>query len=106
MVWFFGITSFVLAVALGVAVFYLVRFTSYIIAIENDLSEAIAVHNRSINTFDQLLEYNIFFDSPEVQRRTKDILDDIKLCRGATVQVAQKFVRLSKHKYVTVDSDD
>ena len=102
----FVITTILLLIAFVVAVFYLVRFTSYIIAIENDLSEAIAVHNRTISTFDQLLGMQIFFDSPEIQRKTQDILDDIKLCRGATVQVAHKFVRLSKHKYVNVESDE
>lgn len=100
MVWLLGFLCILLFVGVCVLGFFLYRFTSYIMFIEDDISEAIDVHERTVNTFNELLEMNMFFDSPDIQRKVKEVMDDVKVCKFATQKVAQTFVRLSKNKYV------
>lgn len=76
-----------------------------IIAIEDHLSDAIAVHTRTIDTMNALLEMPMFYDSPAVLKAATEVLEDVKVCRAATQQVAEDFVRLSKNKYVTVEEE-
>lgn len=88
---------------LGTACFYLYRFATYIIVIEDDLSEAIEVFNRSNDVLDQMLKPNTFFtDSPEARKMLQDGLEDIKMCKLATQSVIEKFTRLSKKQYIRV----
>lgn len=88
---------------LGVTCFYLYRFVTYIIIIENDLSEAVDVFNRSKEMMEKMLAPNtLFADSPEARRMLNECLDDIKMCKLATQTVVDKFTRLSKKKYIQV----
>lgn len=100
MIWFLSVVIALLLALLGVCGFYLWRFIGYIMIIEDDLGEAVEVHNRTVETFEQLLNMRLFFDSPEVKRAVQDILDDVKVCKLATQKVADNFTRLSKNKYV------
>ena len=100
--------SFLLTVALGFALFYLYRFATYIIVIEEDLSEALEIFERSYETIENILSNNkLIADSPEGRAMLNEILDDIKICRASTIKVIDKFTKLSKQKYIQlVDAEE
>lgn len=96
-----------LAIALSLALFYLYRFATYIIVIEEDLSDALEIFERSSETIEDILTNNkLIADSPEGRAMLNDILDDIKICRASTVKVIDKFTRLSKQKYIQLIDND
>jgi len=95
-------------VLFGVVIFeaYLIyKLVMPIMAIEDHLSEAIAVHVRTLNTMNALLEMPMFYDSPAILKAATEVLEDVKICKAATQQVAEDFVRLSKNKYVTIEEE-
>jgi hypothetical protein len=95
-----------LSVALGFALFYLYRFATYIIVIEEDLSDALEIFERSTETIEDILTNNkLIADSPEGRAMLNEILDDMKVCRASTVKVIDKFTKLSKQKYIQLIED-
>ena len=89
-----------LAGGLGIAVFYMLRFANIVLVLETDLSEAIEVHERSVETFDKILGMQLFFDSPDVRPILIEAQNDIKMCKFVTQKIIQKFIQRSKQKYV------
>lgn len=84
----------------GVATFYLYRWTNIILMLEEDLSEAAEVHERSVGMFDKIINMPLFFDSPEVRPILEEALNDVKVCRMATQKLVNTFTARSKRKYV------
>jgi hypothetical protein len=80
--------------------FLVYRLSSYVMSIEDSLSNAIEIHERTIKTFDAMLEVPMFFDSPAVQQAANAALEDVKLCRAATNEIIQSFTKLSKNVYI------
>jgi hypothetical protein len=70
--------------------------------LEDDFSEAVEVHERSILTFDKLLSMPLLSDSPAVKAVIVEALDDVKMCKMATQQLISKFTSRSKQKYVLI----
>lgn len=88
---------------LGTACFFLYRFATYIFVIENDLSDAVEVFNRSKIVMEAMLAPNaLFADSPAAKQMLNEALDDVKMCKLATQTIIDKFTRLSKRKYIQV----
>lgn len=95
---------FVTSVAV-VSTFYMIRFLRYTMAIEDNLSEAIEVHQRSLEAFDKIVQMELFYDSPQVQAAVVELMEDVKLCKLATQSVADSFIRLSNNKYILLDTN-
>jgi hypothetical protein len=103
---FLIILIIILSILLGISIFYLIRFVGYIISIEDDLAEALEIHERTLETFDKLLNMQMFFDSPQIQKVAVDVLNDVKVCKLATTKIITNFTRLSKNKYVQIVEED
>lgn len=97
------ILLFIMTVWAIVATFFVVRFATYVFAIENSLNDAIDVHHRTLVTFDGVLNTQLFLDSPQAREIFMEITKDIKLCKLATQRIADDFLRLSKNKYVLLN---
>jgi hypothetical protein len=94
---------FILVVVWAIAAtFYAYRWAKIIMLLEDDLSEAIAVHERSVATMDNVLRTPIFFDSPEIRPILDEAMSDIKLCKLATQKLVTTFTSRSKQSYVRV----
>ncbi|MEI6484553.1 MAG: hypothetical protein WCO62_14160, partial [Betaproteobacteria bacterium] len=65
--WVFLIFCLILLIALIVIVFYALRWARIIFILEDDLEEAIEIHQRTVNVLDNILKMQMFFDSPEVK---------------------------------------
>lgn len=103
MVWFLGLLVIVLGVLLGLAIFFLIRFASYIMVVEDTLSEAVDIFNRSKESMDAMVNHVWITDSPEARQLLNECLDDVKTCKFATQKVIDNFTRLSKRKYIQVE---
>ncbi len=70
-----------LVVATGFAAFFAIRWAKIIFLLEDDLSEAIEIHERTAATLEGILKTPMFFDSPEIKRAATEALDNVKVCR-------------------------
>lgn len=98
---FLLIIIFILLVILAIGGHFAFRWAKIIFILEDDFTEALKVHERSLETFDNVLSMQMFFDSPKVRETVIEALEDIKMCRIATQKLVQKFTERSKQKYIT-----
>lgn len=98
LIFFIGLSIF--------STFYLIRWARIIMSLEDQLAEAIEIHERSIATFDKVLKMPLFFDSPEVKPVIAEAFDDIRLCMAATQSLIRAFTRMSKQQYTISREDD
>ncbi len=103
--WFSILLNIILVPWCAFTTFYLVRFIKYLMIKEDILSSAIEVLNRTLGSFTYLLSLPLFYDSKEIKEKTTELLEDIKLSKVAVQRVADDFTRLSKGKYVTLESE-
>lgn len=97
-----------LSIALATVLFYAIRWARIIFILEDDLEEAILVHQRTIEVFDSLLNMQMFFDSPDVKSAAVNALENVKMCQIATQRLIYNFTQRSKQKYIreTENEDD
>jgi len=94
-----------LAAWAGLATFYAYRWAQIILLLEDDLSEAVEVHERSLIVFERILNMPLFFDSPEVKPILQEALGDVKMCKLATQKLVTNFTARSKQRYVRVTEE-
>jgi hypothetical protein len=99
LIFFILSTIFFLATTIIFAVF-LYRWANIVFLIEDTLSEALAVHERTISTFQEILSLQVVFDSPHVKKAYEEILADVKVCKVATLKIVEAFTRLNKKQYI------
>ena len=100
MVIFLSILCLILLIALIAIVFYALRWARIIFVLEDDLEEAIEIHQRTVNVLDNILKMQMFFDSPEVKAVVTETLESVKMCQLATQRLIQNFIQRSKQKYI------
>lgn len=100
------LTAFLLVVILllfilvGVLAFYLYRFATYVIAIEDSLNEAIRIHKEVTELFVAVTETPVYFDSLEIRRLYDELMNKLKICAISTQRVVDVFTNLSKKRYI------
>jgi alpha-L-fucosidase len=82
------------------------RWARVIIILENEYSDALEVHKRTLKTFENLLNMQMFFDSPTVKQTVIEVMEDVKLCQGATARIASVLTSHSKRKYVDEEREE
>ena len=99
--------AFVFFLALLVVSFYAIRWAKIIFILEDDLSEAIEVHERTVATLEAILKTPMFFDSPEIKAAVNESLENVKMCQTATQKLIQNFTQRSKQRYIRlIDNDE
>lgn len=88
---------------LGTAIFYLIRFARIILLVEDEISDAIAVHERTVQTLDALLASPMYSDSPAINQSIRNALDDVTICRAATHRIVDSFTRFSDKQYERIE---
>ena len=91
---------------LGVTLFFALRWAQIIFILEDDLTEAIEVHERTIAMLESLRNTPLFSDSPEVMAAVKEAMENVKVCQTATQKLVQNFTQRSKQRYVRVVEDE
>lgn len=106
MIYFFAFLSLLLFTALVVACYYLYKFATIIMILEDDFSEAIEDLGDVEASVEGLLAMQLFFDSKEVKLAVQESLNEIKKAKVSVGNLIQKFVARSKNKYVIVYEDE
>lgn len=89
-----------LLILLGISVFYLYRFATYVIAIEDSLNEAIRIHKEVTELFVAVTESPVYFDSLEIRKLYDELMNKLKICAISTQRVVDVFTNLSKKRYI------
>jgi hypothetical protein len=88
--------------ALVFVVYHALRWASVIFLLEDDLGEAIDIHERTIETLEGIQKTPMFFDSPELQIAVREALDNVKICQVATQKLINSFTQRSKQRYIRI----
>lgn len=88
--------------ALGVTVYYALRWARIIFLFEDDLDEAIQIHERTTALLEAIQKTPMFFDSKELQITVKETMDNVKICQLATQKLVNSLTQRSKQKYIRV----
>lgn len=99
--------SILLLAVLCVVTFYAVRWAKIIFILEDDLAEAIEVHERTAKALEAIIKTPMFFDNPQVKATVDEAMENVKMCQTATHKLIQNFTQRSKQRYVRlVDQDE
>lgn len=102
MVSFLAVICFILTGALVFVIYHALRWARVIFLLEDDLTEAIEIHERTAETLEIIQKTPMFFDSPELQVAVKEALDNVKVCQIATQKLINSFTQRSKQKYIRI----
>ena len=92
---------------LGFVTFHAIRWARIIFILEDDLAEAIEVHERTAKALEEILKTPMFFDNPQVKAAVDEAMENVKMCQTATHKLIQNFTQRSKQRYVRlVDQDE
>ena len=94
---------FICLILTGVLVFVIyhaLRWARVIFLLEDDLAEAIEIHERTIETLETIQKTPMFFDSPELQVAVREALDNVKICQIATQKLINTFTQRTSYKGV------
>ncbi len=95
-----SIFCLVLGSLLGVVIFYAVRWANIIFMLEDDLAEAIDIHERTVSVLEAIIKTPLFFDSPEIKIAVNEAIENVKICQTATQKLVQNFTQRSKQRYI------
>ena len=95
-----SIFCLILGSLLGVVIFYAVRWAKIIFMLEDDLAEAIDIHDRTVSALETIIKTPLFFDSPEIKIAVNEAIENVKICQTATQKLVQNFTQRSKQRYI------
>jgi len=95
-----SIFCLILGSLLGVVIFYAVRWANIIFMLEDDLAEAIDIHERTVSVLEAIIKTPLFFDSPEIKIAVNEAIENVKICQTATQKLVQNFTQRSKQRYI------
>lgn len=101
------ILSLLLLAALCVVCFYAIRWAKIIFVLEDDLAEAIEVHERTAKALEAIIKTPMFFDNPQIKAAVDEAMENVKVCQTATHKLIQNFTQRSKQRYIRlVDQEE
>ena len=80
--------------------FHAFRGAKIIFSLEDKYSEALAVLNRTEKAFDNILEMQLFFDSPGVKKIVEEVKEDVQTSKMAISKIIYTLTEHSKKKYI------
>jgi len=98
--------AFLFFAALCLVVYHAVKWARIIFVLEDDLAEAIAIHERTIETLEAIIKTPMFFVNPQVKAAVDEAMENVKMCQAATHKLIQNFTQRSKQRYVRLVDED
>jgi hypothetical protein len=95
-----------LLILITISIYYNIKFASYIFAIEDILSATIETHENTIKTFEKIQKIEVFFDDENMKKVFSEAKEDLKFCQFEIQRVANKFLELSKNKYIIEEVEE
>ncbi len=78
--------------ALGVACYYLWKFSNIVLRIEDQLEIALDALDERYQSISKILQIPLFYDSPEI----KKVVDDVKGSRDVILSVARSIAKVEE----------
>lgn len=78
--------------ALGVACYYLWKFSNIVLRIEDQLEIALDTLDERYQSISKVLQIPLFYDSPEI----KKVVDDVKGSRDVILSVARSIAKVEE----------
>ena len=104
---FLSIACVLLITLVGFVIYHALRWAKIIFILEDDLSEAIEIHERTVLALEAILKTQMFFDSPEIKAAVNEALENVRVCQTATQKLVHSLTQRSKQKYIRlVDTDE
>lgn len=103
MVAFLVVLCLLLAGLFGVTLFFTIRLARIIFMLEDDLSEAIEIHERTVATLEAITKVEMFFDNPTVKKVVDEALQDVRMCQTATHKLVYDLTQRSKQRYIRTE---
>ena len=82
----------ILSGALITSVFYLIRFGTLILKVQDVLEDALDILDERYASIDKVIKTPLFYDSPEVRR----VLNDVRLTREAILNIAKELTDIEE----------
>lgn len=92
--------AFLLSIILGFVVYHAFRWAKIIFILEDDLAEAIEIHERTLKTLEAIINTPMFFDNPQTKAAVDEAIENVKMCQTATHKLIQNFTQRSKQRYI------
>lgn len=102
--WIF-LTGF-FAFLLGVACFYLWKFSKIIMVLENDLGQATQALEEVEELMQQIIDMKLYFDTPEVQQLVAHVMESVRMAKFAVNMMIKNFTDRSKQKFIMVIEEE
>lgn len=102
--WKFSVGA--LSVLLIVAGFYLQKFVSIIMVLENDLGQATQALEEVDTSMQQIIDMKLYFDTPEVQQMVTHVMESVKMAQFSVNRMIKNFTDRSKQKFVMVIEEE
>jgi hypothetical protein len=105
MVWIFFVATlffFAACVLLSAALF---RFIRVIIVLEDNLPEAIEIHEQTSKTLEELSKIPYMTENKAAAEQLQAALDDVKICSVATGKLVTVLTKWSKQRYVRITEE-
>lgn len=80
--------------------FHAYRWAKIIFSLEDEYSKALEVLQRTNLLFDNIMNMQMFFDSPSVKKVVEEVKEDVSLSRTAINGIIIKLTEHSKKKYI------
>lgn len=106
MVVFLSFLCILLVITISFIVYHALRWAKIIFILEDDLSEAIEIHERTVAALEAILKTQMFFDSPEIKAAVNEALENVRVCQTATQKLVHSLTQRSKQKYVRLVETD
>jgi len=98
--------AFLLAIALGFVIYHAFRWAKIIFILEDDLADAIEIHERTLETLEAIVKTPMFFDNPQTKAAVDEAMENVKMCQTATHKLIQNFTQRSKQRYIRLVDED
>ena len=95
MIWFLGGYAILVTVLLGVSAYYNYKFGRSLIRMEDALEQSLDKLDERYASVSQILEIDIFYDSPQIRQ----VVADIQECQQSILYVANEIGTLEEIEY-------
>ena len=92
MIWFIGGYAILVSVALVFSAYYNYKFGRALIRMEDALEQALDILDERYESISQILQIDLFYDSPQIRQ----VVKDIKQCQDSILLVANEIGRLEE----------
>jgi len=98
--------ALILIIALVFVVYHSIRWAKIIFIVEDDLADAIEIHERTLKTLEDIVKTPMFFDNPQTKAAVDEAMENVKMCQTATHKLIQNFTQRSKQRYIRLVDEE